>query len=203
MNTAQQLMQIADNVPLVYAAGAQAEKDRCALEHFVAVVPGDGSQELHFTVPFEPDILSVTGFEPAAHKKANVVAQLHANLASFGYIAALSSAYNAAGALATTAMTTESILNRYARQDDGSVTISNVRGASTDTVAVFQQDLPYVVAAVRYDKPSDAQRITEYVQSLTGSGTAMLSARKIYAAFTEEQWQALIAQKPDWTFTLN
>ena len=196
---AEKLRQVAENLPRIYEAG----KKPCLENHFVAALTGDGTDKLNVPIFFEPDILSISGYEPGAYKKANALAQFYADLSGFGFLAATSSVYNAAGSLASTAMTTETVLNRFDRQADGTLTITNIRGTSDDKAAVFQEGVSYVVMAARYEKKPLRERIEDYVASLTGSGTAMLSRRKVFEAFTQAQWDALIATKPNWTFTLN
>lgn len=203
MTTMEKLAAVGKNQPKVFEAGKQKAKEVCLAQHFAKQVVGDGSQKLQLHIPFEPDQIFVTGFYPSGYKKANAISLFAADLASFSYIGALSTVYTAGGTLGSSVMTTVSVRKRYQRAEDGIVTIENVVGSPTSTVGFFEKGMPYVVTAVRYDKAPDHERIAEFVRGLTGSGTVMLNAQKVHAAFTEEAWQSLIAEKPDWTFTLN
>lgn len=53
---------------------------------------------------------------------------------------------------------------------------------------------------MKYTDKTDKERIAEMVNGLTGSGSLTLNKNKVNAAFTTEEWNALIATKPDWTF---
>ena len=195
---AEKLRRVADNLPLVYEAG----KAICKGRHFTEVILGDGTGELRFRPQFEPDIVSVTGFDPAGYNQNNVVAHFHANLSTFGHVCASSSAYNASGGLTSTAMTSAAIVTRCVIEEDGTVVVKDLRGSAVGQEGIFLKDMPYVVVAAWYDKKPLKERITEYVRSLSGSGTARLSKRRVFEAFTQEEWDALIATQPSWTFTL-
>lgn len=206
MSIAQKLTAIAENVPKVYAAGEKAAAARCQAEHFVQIVPGSGTGELSFHVPFAPDFLAVAGYYPTGYMQDGVFAQIHMDMASFYYLCGLSSAYNTAGLLSTAQLQTKTTPNRYERGEDGTCRLYNLIGTNAATKATFQKDLPYVVTAVKYTDKSLRTRIERYINTLDDSGgTTMLDRAAIFSVFTEAEWEALIAEKTrgGWTFTMN
>lgn len=204
MSIAQKLQQIAENMQAVYDAGAKKEAAKCAVRHYVAQVTGDGTEALRCSVPFEPDHLVVTGFHPTGLRQAGVLAVFTADLRTFAYAAATSSVYNSTGTLTTTPMTAQTVRSRYSRAQDGTVTLENVRGTSATTIATFGKGIPYVVTACKYTDLTDLELMEQFVDGLTGSGTASLCKARIEDVFAgrEAQLQALFDKKPDWTFTL-
>lgn len=186
---------MAQAVGAVYAAAGAA----CAAKHFTAAVPGSGEQRLQFSLPFAPDYLAVLCSDGGDlyGNGGNLVYSVYFDFAAFGLLGGVSQVTDSSG-LHNIAMTTESIHNRYSRADDGTVTIENV---GEGTIGVFGEGRDYLICAVKYDRASDKDRITGYVRSLTGSGSATMNRAKVEAAFTEEEWAALTAEKPGWTFS--
>lgn len=194
---------MAPAVPAVYDAGAAAGKaeaeQTCAMQHFVTVLTGSGETSLSFHVPFPPDLLVVTGYDPTVLATDYQVMMFVYDIAAFGLMGGymLTSCNQSAYSLA---MTTVSALTRYARADDGTVTLGNIRGNNSHPVGTFGAAVQYTVTAVKYTNRTDKERITEMVEGLTGSGSLTLNRAKVNGAFTDEEWAALIATKPDWTF---
>lgn len=171
--------------------------EKCTLRHYVTTAAGDGTGTLSFTVPFEPDLVHVISTDPRLRLTANTLMSCVIDIRGFGFAAGTHSVINAAGSFTAGGTTTNSLGNYYERSSDGTVTIHDLRGISGS--AVFGAGFEYIILAVCYTDKTDQQRITEFVEGLTGSGTAELCADKINRAFTQEEWSALIATKPDWT----
>lgn len=171
--------------------------NRCKLWHYGTVIPGDGTDKLTFKLPFKPDSLQIFCTDPRILPQQYTVSFLNADLAGIGRVAAVSNTANN-GNLVNLAMTTDSILNRVSQAEDGTVTVSNITEAGN--TCTFGADLPYVVIATRYTDKTYRQRFEEFVESLTGSGTCHICKTKVYEAFTEAEWTALKATRPNWTF---
>ena len=188
----EKLTKIAENSAELY--------NRCHLRHFSTVMTGDGSESLQFKLPFTPDAIQVICNDPRILFQSYTVSFLNLDLSGLGYIAAVAnSAHN--GNLLNFAMTTVSVHNRVQEAEDGTVTISNILDlAGSENPCVFGKDLTYVVIATRYTDKTYRQRYEEFVESLTGTGTAHVCKYKIEDAFTAEEWTALKATRPGWTF---
>ena len=199
MSIAEKLAAIAANEQRVYEAGEAAEQARCGGKHFVTTVLGNGETSISFPIPFEPDFLAIfCGDSDIWGATSSTVYGAIFDIAAFGLIAGVMFVSTSSG-FANNAMSTESYKTRYSQAEDGTVTIGNIGGASAGS---FKANRPYMVCAVKYVEQTDKERITEYVRSLTGSGTVQLNKGKVNAAFTDEEWAALIAEKPGYTFTL-
>lgn len=183
------LTQIAENSLELY--------NRCKNNHFVTTITGDGTESLSFRLPFEPDALQVFCTDPRLLYCQYAVAFFNADLMGLGLAAAIYQTILDRN-IVNTAMTTNTVGSRVSRAEDGTVTLTNI--TDKGTACVFALGLPYTVVASRYTDKTLRQRYEEFVNSLTGSGTAQVCKAKVYEAFTAEQWAALTATKPDWTF---
>jgi hypothetical protein len=160
--------------------------------HYKAEILGDGSNRLNLELPFEPDLLQVACTDPRIMFHSGAAALFNADLSGLG-LAAATYTVTRNDTLYTLAMTTSTVTSRL----DGSV-LTNIKDGSKE--CVFIQGLPYQVVATKMDDRTLAQRFTAFVESLTGSGTAQVCKSKVNAAFTAEQWAALKATRPNWTF---
>ena len=160
--------------------------------HYAGVFVGDGTNRLPLELPFEPDLLQVICTDPRIMLTDGSVVFFNADFSGLGLAAAVSSVLRA-GTLYSFAMTTSSVGSRLV---DGGLT--NLKDGDKD--CIFPQGLAYQVVATKLHKDSLAQRYTDFVASLTGSGTAQVCKSKIEAAFTAQEWAALKATKPNWTF---
>lgn len=186
-------------IPGVYAAGEAAEAARCAAKHYVAVIEGNGETSISFHVPFEPDFLVVMCYNPRAWGGGGgtLVGQFVYDIRAFGMVSAQAVVYQSDGGKSQL-MTPSSVLSRYSRAEDGTITLENV-GSTTGS---FAAGMGYIVTAGKYTDRTDKELITEFVRSLGGSGSVSINQAKVDTAFTSEEWAALIAEKPDWTFSM-
>ena len=160
--------------------------------HYKAEILGDGSNRLNLELPFEPDLLQVACTDPRIMFHSGAAALFNADFSGLGLASATYSVVRN-DILYTFAMTTSTVSSRL----DGSV-LTNIKDGSRE--CIFPKGLPYQVVATKMDDRTLAQRFTDFVESLTGSGTAHVCKAKIEAAFTAQQWEQLKATKPDWTF---
>ena len=167
----------------------------CAAQHFITNFYGNGTTTASFYIPFEPDLLLVAGFSPLAYKGVDKASMAVFDFRAFGAVGGIGTYGNTNG-MANTMYGTSS--SRFTQAENGMFTINGLSGSRT---VVFDSQIVYTVVAVKYTEQTDKERITEFVNHLTGSGTATLYQKKVEAAFTDEEWADLIATKPDWTFT--
>lgn len=190
---------MAAGVSQAYEAGESAERAKCVAKHFVTTILGNGETSISFYVPFEPDFLSVFCNDADIYGAAiPTVYGVNFDICTFGFVAGVRF-IGVSNGLNNVAMSSESYKSRYSRAEDGTVTIENMN--SGDTVGQFKENRPYMVCAVKYVEQTDKERITEYIRSLGDSGSTTLNQAKVEAAFTDEEWAALIAEKPGWTFS--
>ena len=185
---------------------AQAE---CAAKHFVTTVVGDGSKVLTFNMPFKPDVLSVYCFEPTNLYKQHTIALLVVNFRTFGYIGGLSSAYRSILNLMSQPKSTKSALDSCTIDENGKVTISNLAGDGVVGAGFFRSGVTYIISAAKCTDKTDKELLNEFVYNLSDVGETVTLCKErvesVYAgasAGTNEEWNALIATKPAWTFTV-
>ncbi len=186
-----------------YANGEQAAEAACEARHYTTVLPGNGTTELTFPLPFQPDFVCLFGFDPTAMATINNVMLFTYDLRALGIMAGFAVRSNGGTSVANAAQTWASAGRRFQWAEDGTATIKEIRtNTSDENPAVFSSNVMYTVAAVKYTDKTDRERITELVNGLTGSGQMSITKAKVNAAFTTAEWEALIATKPDWTFAL-
>lgn len=183
-----------------YDAGITEGAEICAAKHFVHNFVGNGGTSYSIHIPFEPDVVCITGLDPTCVKKSYQLAVVMCDTRAFGMLGGFME-YGDAGSssgIANAVYTTTSMLTRYSRTADGTVTIANI-GPSDKTVT-YGAGVPYTLIALKYAEQTDKERITDFVGRLTGSGSVTLNKAKVNAAFSDAEWSALVATKPNWTF---
>lgn len=181
-----------------YDGGMAQGQAACAAQHFVHTFVGDGGTTVTMNIPFEPDKLIVFNLNPLVQTRAKEIALLVADLSAFGRYAAIA-ALGSGTALNNAVYSTKSVLSRYSRQADGTVTLNNILTSATD-IGVFTAGQTFVVLAIKHIEQTDKERIADFVNGLIGSGTVTLNQARVNGAFSEGEWAALIAAKPNWTF---
>ena len=202
MTTAQKLAAVAANMPLLYAAG----KKECEGQHFTTFVKGDGSDTLRFSMPFVPDCISALAYDPRAMAQTGAVLQVNIDRRALSYLAGfvMSAKPNVPY---TSAMAHGALSTRLFIEGD-TITIKELPCTYGTTQGVFSEGVDYVVMAQKYTDLTDAQRLTAFLQELSGkSGTFSLSKQIVTGAFPgadqensetgesmNEDWNALIRQ---------
>lgn len=185
----EKLTQIAENSVALY--------NRCNKYHYGTTVVGDGSTRLRLTLPFAPDIIQIICTDPRILFSSYGVFYFSADLNSLGRLAALSGTVNQ-GNLINSAMTSATVESRLTWDGAGNMDISNIKDGTVD--CTFVEGLHYQVTAMKLSDAGLKDRFIQFVESLTGSGTAHICKAKVDAVFTAQEWAALKATKPDWTF---
>ena len=182
-----------------FTVGEQSGLADCAAQHFVHNFIGDGGTSYSFHVPFEPDFIQIFCFDPTVINKASVLASFFYDRRAFGLYAGTYQYGSGSGSLKNGAFSTTSASTRYVRAEDGTITVKDF---TSSAVIVYGAGLPYTIVAVKYAEQSDKERITAFVNGLTGGGSVTLNQAKVNAAFTTDEWAELIGTKPNWTFNL-
>ena len=191
--------EMVDGIEEVYEVGVYEEHTRCVEKHFATTIMGNGQTSISFHVPFEPDFISIVCNDPdIVAANPPLVNAVYFDLRSFSRMGGMC-VVGRSTLVTNTATQSQDIWKRYSRADDGTITIKDIAGSY---IGSFKANRPYLVCAIKYVEQTDKERITEYIRSLDGSGSTVINQAKVNAAFTDEEWAALIAEKPNWTFTL-
>ena len=194
---------MAESVGEVYENGRAAEQAVCAAEHFRTSLFGSGKQVLTMEIPFYPDVLTICAISPYLEASGNSARVFVADTRSSGkrtaFLMHLSSA-KADGAKMYS--DTISGLLGYA---DGKLTV-DIAGFSN--VGTWNTNTRYSVSAVRFPNETAKVLIEEQIALLPdavpsgNTGAMQYNSTKINKLFTAEEWEALIATKPNWTFSM-
>ena len=193
MNIAEQLLTVANNTPLVFEAGEKKHTMRYA----TALVVGDGTNIVTFACSFEPDCIFVTPHGADAMSADNAIMQMVFDRRSFarhgGMYRAKKDASNTQGTMASASGRT------YFAWADGICTVEVPSSLNAPYITGTQ----YICSAVKYTDKSDRELLEEEIALLAETGASIqYSKKRINDTVTEAEWQALIAQKPNRTFTL-
>ena len=201
--------------------GSEEEKTKCSRKHFSQIVKGNGSTELKFNVPFEPDSICVTCHDPDLRVVRGMMTLVQIEPCAFGQIAGSycitsgpSSGTNL-GSYVTGLNPLQGISSRYNRDADGLVTIKNfVTSSSSPIQGYFGADVDYIVTATKIVGKTDKERITEALKRLPLKPAAKygihISKAKKELAFPNDangvnaEWDSLISGTPvrDYTIVL-
>lgn len=193
-----------------YNQGVEQAKAECASKHFSAVVTGDGSTELTFHVPFEPDTLCVTCHDPDLRVVEGIMTIVQIEPCAFGQIAGSYCMTSGGGGSYVTGLNPLGTLSaRYSRNAEGFVTIKNFVTTTTPaTQGYFGNGVDYLITATKNLEKTDKERITEAIERLPTDPakkySIYISKAKKEAAFTDAEWAALIgtATAKKYTFSL-
>lgn len=193
-----------------HADGASEEKAACESKHFITTFIGCGENNFSIEVPFDPDIVCVVCHSPQSNNVKNEWMDLRFDRRNAGqYLGYF----------------------MYARSD-GSRTNTRVGYATAKDIVYYENgrlyfaapnatlqalawgtDLRYVLTALKYTNKTDKELVAEEIAILPETGSALAySLERINKIFetadgandgsTSEEWKALVATKPNRTFTL-
>lgn len=201
--------------------GSEEEKAKCSRKHFSQIVRGDGSSELKFNVPFEPDSICVTCHDPDLRVVRGIISLVQMEPCAFGQIAGSycitsgPSSGTSLGSYVTGLNPLQTISSRYNRDADGLVTLKNfVTSTSPSIKGSFGADVDYIVTATKIVGKTDKERITEALSRLPRNPAAKysvhISKAKKESAFPNDangvnnEWEALLSGEPvkDYTISL-
>ena len=181
-------------VPTVYAAGKSAAEALCDATHFAGTVRGSGTGTLSVPIPFEPDTLLIV----AANMRIftyQIAVCVYTPHALGKYLGGVQTTQNSLS-LGAAAIRRDQRMVSYA---DGVLTFTMVESVPVR----FDANTDYIVLASKTETRTDKEILTDFVSGLADvGGTVTLSQAAINAAVTDDEWAALLATKPNWTFTL-
>lgn len=193
MSIADKLITVAENLPKVFEAGEKKHKMRYA----VSLGVGDGTNEISFDCPFEPDCVTVSTHGAEAVSAANSVRQMSFDLRSFarygGIYLIRRSGANINGNFSS------GTGKDYFQWANGTCTVIVPQELNVGYLVGAQ----YICTAVKYTDKSDRELLEDEIMSLAETGEELLySKTKVNETLSDTEWQLLIANKPKRTFTL-
>lgn len=207
MSIADKLTTIAENQQRVYAAGEAAAENRCAEKYFTAEFYGNDTTSCTINIPFEPDVITVGGYEPTFLVGQGLVFLITCDYSAFGMAGGYAVVRASGTNMYPIMLTSKSILTKCSRADNGDITFSNFTTTMSNgatLIGKFASNIKYTIVATKYTDKTDKERITEFINNLSDSegGSLTFNQNKVNAAFTGEEWDSLIATKPSWTFAM-
>ena len=205
MTIGEKLSAVHTNVERVFDAGCTVGEKRCRAKHFTTVVTGDGSSRLVFDLPFTPDVLHILTNAPDIRTQANVISHLEIDFTALGQLAETYSRTtgngNGTGTYVFGLSSPTTAYSRFSTDGNGTATVKDVTAG--DIVCKFADGVDYIVTAIKAELKPLRTRLEESVARLPDTAcSAWYQLAKVQDAFSDEQWDALIATKPNCTFTM-
>ena len=171
--------------------------EECQSKHYVGAVMGSGTNTISCNVPFEPDIITITGHSAHSYALLNNYIQLAIETKKCcRYVGSLKCRKDGPTTIIDLGI---NYVKRNTSYIDGVFTFTE-----PNYKLPFDENTIYEVVAVKNGKTAKQNTITE-INNLPNesSGTNLLYSKEaINATFTTEEWESLIATKPNWTFAL-
>ena len=185
---------------------AEAERE-CRAKHFAQIVKGDGSTALTLQLPFDPDVLYIFTNDPDARTTVSNVAYVEIDFSALGQLAGKKGCtLGGINSYANMICAPSTAYGMYARAEDGTATINNVSLKLNNTdygVCKFKEGVNYVVLIAKLGLLPLKTRIEESVARLPDTKvTAYYQSAKVNEALTSDEWAALMATKPNCTFSM-
>ena len=175
-----------------FAAGEAKHTSR----YMTALVTGDGTKNISFACPFEPDYIAVKYHGADASSAAAAVTCMVFDRRSFalhgGYYIVRLTGKNYIGTVGSATG------GAYFSWENGACTVTSPVGS-----ALYIDGCQYICVAVKYTDKSDRELLEEEISRLSDTGGELYySEQRVTEVMTEEEWQEIIAAKENWTFTL-
>lgn len=182
------LVTIADNVPKVYEAGVVSAAEECAMEHYSTIAYAD-ADGVTIEFPFTPDVVCIICFDPRFVDKAG----------TFGYIYEPWGIGQYIGFRARTAglaVLSISTIGTYLTISENKYTFK------ADASYPWRTEFAYSVVACRFPNRDDNARVREFFTTVAANSKVTLRKEIVEAAFTDDEWNALLAEYPSVTVAL-
>ena len=181
-----------------YANGYTEGEAKHTARYATACVTGNGTNALSFSVPFAPDCVTVTYHGADAMSASNAALTAVFDFRCFAALGgALRVRRNGSNMQANVSSANGSTVFKLA---DGVCTVTIPAAYGTP----FLTGTQYICAAVKYTELSDKELLAEEIALLADTGGAIeYSSARVLGTVSEAEWQTLIAQKPNRTFTLS
>ena len=174
------------------------------MQYFNTSFIGSGTTEASFAIPFMPDVVQIMAFSAYATSEENVYQSVMLDTRAVTNWSGLMTISALNGSLIT-----PSTSPAKAKSIHGGL-FSYENGVFTWNLSskewVFSPYVRYYVVAARFPN-KDAKKMVEEEISLLpdavpdgSTGNLLYSSARINSVFTTDEWTALTATKPNWTF---
>ena len=179
--------------------GKQEELANCQAKHFVGTAMGDGTNSISFEVPFKPDTYLITAINPLATTISIawyiITGETNNCQENIGVLRAVND--NATGFAGGSITNTLQLKNVTYKNGVFNYTEREYRYN-------FGKNITYTLIAFKTGitpKEYTIKQINELPDTSTGK-VLQYNRTRINENFTTEEWESLIATKPNWTFSL-
>ena len=185
MSVAEKLIEVANKIPLVYSAGEAKHTSRYA----VAFVTGDGTKNISFDCPFEPDYIAVQYHGAAASSAAASVTGMYFDRRAFAFHGGFYTVrLNSTNYIGTVGSATG---GDYFTWADGICEVI----IPSKLNATYIDGCQYICTAVKYTDKSDRELLEEELSLLEPTGgTLYYSEARVTSVMTIEEFEALIPE---------
>jgi hypothetical protein len=187
---------------LGFTSGYNQGLEECQSKHFVGTVMGSGTSILTIPIPFKPDMIMLStsvGYGETKSSIQHLVLDFH----TCGYLCGCMSFIDDVRSQRFSIYTTNAVFTRPRFEyEDGKVILT--MSSNSNPTVVFKPNSIFFVNAVKLN-PTPKQRVTAEIYALPNESsgeTIQYTTFKINENFTTEEWESLIATKPNWTFAL-
>lgn len=180
--------------------GGVAAREVCLMSHLTDTVYGSGVEEFSFSLPFCPDIVTVYTTHPFSGEKAGCYRGFTVDLRACGpFMGNVYYTYH--DGVYKSAWLKSSLDQQTVSYGDG-VFRFHISADSMQGI-IWMENVAYNIVAVKLDEDGK-QVIRDQILSLPddSGGSVSYIAAVISSYFSNEEWQRLTAQKPNWEFVL-
>ena len=162
--------------------GDKEKEEECETKHCDRSLMGSGTSILTIPIPFKPDLIT---------------------LSTCGYVSGCMSYMDSVGTQRFNIYTTNNVFTRPRFEyEDGKVILT--MSSNSNPTVIFKPNSIFFANAIKFTA-TPKQRTTAEIKALpkeSSGETLQYAAFKINENFTTEEWESLIATKPNWTFAL-
>ena len=176
--------------------------EECQSKHYDGSIMGSGTSILTIQIPFKPDLITIStsvGYGETKSSIQHLVLDLH----TCGYLNGNLSFIDSVGTQRFSIYTTNAVFTRPRFEYEDGKVILDMSSNSNPTIA-FKPNSIFFTNATKFTV-TPKQRTTAEIKALPNESsgeTLRYTAFKINENFTTEEWESLIATKPNWTFAL-
>lgn len=209
MSIGSKMKTIGENLMAVYdAAFARGEgkgQAACQGVHYTASAMGSGTRRMEFAIPFRPDLVIVYSTAPAAEQVPNSYRGVIVDFRACGRNCGNALLCHSNGVASSTAFPVSYLYDLF-HYENGVLTYEPPADKMVEYL--FRREVRYNAMAVKYPGESGALLLREQIALLPdvvpqdSSGTLTYTREAVERYMTAEEWEKLIATKPNWTFVM-
>ena len=209
MNIEEKLQTVAENQQRVYDAGYEKSRAECQAEcqavHFSTSVYGSGIPKLEIPIPFMPDMLSVYCVDAFTENTPLSYLGVQVDFRACGKASGVYRGVASTGQLASVSCS-PSLRDKDFNYSNGVLTFVPTSG--TSATLNFREQSKYAVVATTYPGEDGKTLLREQIENLpdqvpSGQSNQLTFTRAAVERYmTAEEWENLIATKPNWKFVM-